>query len=107
MRTSIAIFKRDLLRLLHNPTGLVIAIGVAVVPCLYAWLNIASNWDPYANTSTVPVAVVSEDKPVEIADMGEICVGDMLIEQLAENDRKMRERMEESDRKLKKQFRKA
>lgn len=87
MRTSIAIFKRDLLRLLHNPIGLVIAIGVAVVPCLYAWLNIASNWDPYANTSTVPVAVVSEDKPVEIADMGEICVGDMLIEQLAENDK--------------------
>lgn len=87
MRTSLAIFKRDLLRLLRNPIALAIALGVCVVPCLYAWLNIASNWDPYENTSTIPVAVVSEDKPVELDDMGEICVGDMLVEQLAENDK--------------------
>ena len=87
MRTSLAIFKRDLLRLLRNPIALAVALGVCVVPCLYAWLNIASNWDPYENTSTIPVAVVSEDKPVELDDMGEICVGDMLIEQLAENDK--------------------
>ncbi|MBR3159012.1 MAG: YhgE/Pip domain-containing protein [Atopobiaceae bacterium] len=87
MKTSVAIFKRDLLRLLRNPIALAIALGVSIVPCLYAWLNIASNWDPYANTSTMPVAVVSEDKPVEMSDMGEICVGDMMIEKLAENDK--------------------
>jgi len=82
-----AIFKRDLLRLLRNPIALAVALGVCVVPCLYAWLNIASNWDPYQNTSTVPVAVVSEDKPVKVADMGKICVGDMMLEKLAENDK--------------------
>ncbi len=87
MRTAAAIFKRDLLRLLHNPIALAVALGVAVVPCLYAWLNIAANWDPYENTSTVPVAVVSSDKPVTIGDMGEVCVGDMLTERLAENDK--------------------
>ncbi|MBR3317912.1 MAG: YhgE/Pip domain-containing protein [Atopobiaceae bacterium] len=87
MKKSIAIFKRDLLRLLRNPIALAIALGVAIVPCLYAWLNIASNWDPYENTSTIPVAVVSEDKPVTMAEMGSICVGDMLIEQLADNDK--------------------
>ena len=76
-----------MLRLLRNPIALAIALGVSIVPCLYAWLNIASNWDPYANTSTMPVAVVSEDKPVEMSDMGEICVGDMMIEKLAENDK--------------------
>jgi len=87
LKKSIAIFKRDLQRLLHNPIALAIALGVCVVPCLYAWLNIASNWDPYENTSTVPVAVVSEDKPVELADMGEICVGDMMLEELEKNDK--------------------
>lgn len=87
MSTSIAIFKRDLLRLLHNPIALVIALGVCIVPCLYAWLNIASNWDPYENTSTIPVAVVSQDKPVELEDMGSICVGDMMLEELAQNDK--------------------
>ena len=87
MRKSVAIFKRDLHRLLHNPIALAVALGVSIVPCLYAWLNIASNWDPYANTSTMPVAVVSEDKPVTLDDMGEICVGDMMLEKLAENDK--------------------
>ena len=87
MKTSVAIFKRDLLRLLHNPIALAIALGVAIVPCLYAWLNIASNWDPYQNTSTIPVAVVSEDQPVEMDDMGKICVGDMMLEKLRENDK--------------------
>ena len=87
MSTSVAIFKRDLQRLLHNPIALVIALGVCIVPCLYAWLNIASNWDPYENTSTIPVAVVSQDKPVELEDMGSICVGDMMLEELAENDK--------------------
>ena len=84
MSTSVAIFKRVLQRLLHNPIALVIALGVCIVPCLYAWLNIASNWDPYENTSTIPVAVVSQDKPVELEDMGSICVGDMMLEELAE-----------------------
>ncbi|MDO4808187.1 MAG: YhgE/Pip family protein, partial [Coriobacteriales bacterium] len=87
MSTSIAIFKRDLLRLLHNPIALVVALGVCIVPCLYAWLNIASNWDPYENTSTIPIAVVSQDKPQSLAEMGEICVGDMMLEKLAENDK--------------------
>ena len=73
--------------MLRNPIALAVALGVAIVPCLYAWLNIAANWDPYENTSTVPVAVVSSDKPVKVANMGEVCVGDMLTEQLAENDK--------------------
>lgn len=87
MKTSLAIFKRDLLRLLRNPIALAIAVGVAIVPCLYAWLNIASNWNPYENTSTIPIAVVSQDKPQTLAEMGDICVGDMMLEKLAENDK--------------------
>ena len=75
------------MRLLCNPIALAIALGVAVVPCLYAWLNIASNWDPYENTSTVPVAVVTQDKPAEVPGKCSICVGDMMLEQLRENDK--------------------
>ena len=87
MRTVFAILKRDLMRLLRNPIALSVALGVCVVPCLYAWLNVASNWDPYANTSTVPVAVVSQDKPVDIEGVGETCVGDMMLEELQHNDK--------------------
>ncbi len=82
-----AILRRDLLRLLRNPIALVIALGVCVVPCLYAWINIAGNWDPYQNTSDIRVAVVNEDVSTEVMDMGQLCVGDMLVEKLKENDK--------------------
>lgn len=85
MRTAFKIFRRDLKRILANPVAIVIAIGVAIIPSLYAWFNILANWDPYENTSTVPIAVVIEDEGAQIGDMGEINAGDMIEEQLKEN----------------------
>lgn len=82
-----AIFKRDLRRLLRNPIAAVIAIGVCIVPCLYAWINILANWDPYENTSDIPVAVVNQDQPVDMGDMGILCTGDMMVDALKENDK--------------------
>ena len=86
MRTAFKIFKRDLKRILVNPVAIVIAIGVAIIPSLYAWFNILANWDPYENTSTVPIAVVIEDEGANIGDMGYINAGDMIEDQLKEND---------------------
>ena len=86
MRTAFKIFKRDLKRILVNPVAIVIAIGVAIIPSLYAWFNILANWDPYENTSTVPIAVVIEDEGADIGDMGYINAGDMIEDQLKEND---------------------
>ena len=58
MRTAFDIFKRDLKRILVNPVAIIVAVGVCIIPSLYAWFNILANWDPYENTSTVPIAVV-------------------------------------------------
>ena len=85
MRTAFKIFRRDLKRILANPVAIVIAIGVAIIPSLYAWFNILANWDPYENTSTVPIAVVVEDEGAEVGDIGTINAGDMIEEQLKEN----------------------
>lgn len=81
------VFKRDLLRVLRNPVALLIVGGICVVPCLYAWINVLANWDPYENTAGVSVAVVTEDLPVEMQDIGEICVGDMMLDALKDNDK--------------------
>ena len=86
MRTAFKIFKRDLKRILVNPVAVVVAIGVCIIPSLYAWFNILANWDPYENTSTIPIAVVIEDKGAEVGSLGEINAGDMMREQLEEND---------------------
>ena len=85
MRTAFKIFKRDLKRILVNPVAVIVAIGVCIIPSLYAWFNILANWDPYENTSTVPIAVVIEDKGAEVGSLGEINAGDMMREQLEEN----------------------
>ena len=85
MRTVLRIFTRDLKRILHNPAAIVIALGVCIIPSLYAWINILANWNPYENTATVPVAVVIEDEGTTIPDMGHVNAGEMIHEKLEEN----------------------
>ena len=86
MKKAVAIFFRDLMRILRNPVALVVTLGVCVVPCLYAWINVLADWNPYANTSDVPVAVANEDSTVKVKGMGKVCVGAMMVEELQKND---------------------
>lgn len=80
------IFIRDLSRILKNPIAVIVTIGVCIIPSLYAWFNIAANWDPYKNTQTMPVAVVTEDKGAEVGDQGHLNAGAMVIDKLKENN---------------------
>ena len=41
---------------------MVVAIAIVILPSLYAWLNIYSNWDPYGNTGGISIAVASLDE---------------------------------------------
>ena len=86
MRTAIRIFIRDLRRLLASPAAIVIAVGVCVIPSVYAWLNILANWDPYENSGTVPVAVAELDRGADVPGMGFTDAGDMVRQRLEEND---------------------
>ena len=55
MATIRKIFKSDLYGLSHNFFALVIAVGLCILPALYAWFNIYANWDPYANLSLIHI----------------------------------------------------
>lgn len=85
MKTVLHIFTRDLIRILKNPIAIIVTIGVCIIPSLYAWFNIAANWDPYKNTQTMPVAVVSEDTGAEVGDQGYLNAGSMVIDKLKDN----------------------
>ena len=85
MRASLRIFARDLRRLVTNPAALVIALGVCLLPSLYAWVNILANWDPYENTSGVPVTVTIEDAGADVPGMGRLNAGAMIREELEKN----------------------
>lgn len=81
------IFITDLKGLLKNPLALIIAIGLCIIPSLYAWFNIYSNWDPYANTANIKIAVVTEDKGYTLADGTTENMGAEVVEELKENDK--------------------
>ena len=80
------IFKKDLKGLSRNILALAIALGLCLIPSLYAWFNIYSNWDPYANTASVQIAIVSEDEGYSESDDSTINMGEQIVEQLHSND---------------------
>ena len=87
MKNILRIIRGDTRRICSNVVGIVIIMGLCVVPCLYAWFNIFSNWDPYGtdSTSRIRVAVYSMDKGADILGM-HLNVGDKVIEALESND---------------------
>ncbi|MDD3403466.1 MAG: YhgE/Pip domain-containing protein [Hespellia sp.] len=84
MKTIWKIYKRDFKRLSKNVVALVVAMGIRILPALYAWFNIAANWDPYGSTDGIEVAVVNMDKAYELEGL-KFTIGDQIIENLKSN----------------------
>ena len=85
MKNIWKIFTGDLKKLVKQPFALVIIIGLCVIPSLYAWFNIFANWDPYANTGGIPVAVVSLDQDYTLKDGSVVNMGESVLESLHSN----------------------
>lgn len=86
MKNVWKIFQRDMMRVRNNVIALVVIIGISVVPCLYAWFNIAASWDPYSNTGNLKVAVASADEGYEGSLIPiEINIGNKVLSALREN----------------------
>ena len=86
MRNIWKIFTTDIRRISNNVVAVVIVMGLSILPALYAWFNIFSNWDPYepAATSQLKVAVASDDAGAEIMGLS-LNVGDSVLEALEAN----------------------
>lgn len=87
MRNIIVIFKRDLSRIRGSVVALIVAVGLVIVPTLYAWFNIAGSWDPYGNTGNLKVAVANSDDGY-MSDLipVRVNIGDTVVSALREND---------------------
>ena len=84
MKNIIKIFRDDLKDISSNTALVIVLIGLAILPSLYAWFNIKASWDPYGNTSNISVAVVNNDKGTTLFDK-DLNVGNRLIDQLKDN----------------------
>ena len=85
MKRVLKIFVHDLVGLSRNIFALIIAVGLCIIPSLYAWFNIYSNWDPYANTSSIKVAVVSQDAGYKNSDGKNVNMGEEVLDTLRKN----------------------
>lgn len=56
------IFIQDIKTFYRNIVAFIIIIGITILPALYSWFNIASNWDPYSSTSGLKFAVCNLDE---------------------------------------------
>ena len=62
MRNIWTVFKTDIRTLSKCFFACVVVVAIALLPSLYAWLNIYSNWDPYGSTGGISIAVASLDR---------------------------------------------
>ena len=62
MRNIWTVFKTDIRTLSKCFFACVVVVAIALLPSLYAWLNIYSNWDPYGSTGGISIAVASLDE---------------------------------------------
>lgn len=87
MKKIIALFKQDLLRVRGSVVACIVAVGLVIVPTLYAWFNIAGSWDPYGNTGNLKVAVANSDEGY-LSDLipVRVNIGDTVVSSLREND---------------------
>ena len=81
------IFRADWQRLTASVVAVVVMLGLCLVPCLYAWFNILSNWDPYGPDSTgnIKVAVASQDAGTELLGL-QLNIGSLVLDGLKSND---------------------
>lgn len=82
MKTILKIFKNDLVGIKKSILTIVLAVGLCILPALYAWFNIFANWDPYANTGNINIAVVNLDRGYTDADGNEMNMGQSVADKL-------------------------
>lgn len=81
------IFWRDFRSVTNSAIPLICAVGLVIIPSLYAWFNIAGAWNVYNNTGSLKVAVANLDEGYR-SDIvpTRIDVGEKLVSALRSND---------------------
>lgn len=85
MRNVFRVLGRDLKRIAKAPASWVVLVVLIFLPSLYTWFNVVGFWDPYSNTGDLKVCVVNEDAGAENDLLGELKLGDQIVDTLHEN----------------------
>ena len=86
MGNVLRILMRDFKRLLKAPAAMIVVGALLVLPSLYTWYNVVAFWNPYDATGNLRVCVVNQDAGTSNDAVGQLDIGDKLIEELQSND---------------------
>ncbi|MEG2538500.1 MAG: YhgE/Pip domain-containing protein [Clostridium sp.] len=84
MRNIFKVYTRDMKNISKNVIAIIVILGLAILPSLYAWFNIKSSWDPYGNLSKVSVAIVNDDIGGSLNNK-KINIGNQVVDNLKAN----------------------
>lgn len=87
MRNILRISRNDLRHITGSVVAIITIMGLCIIPCLYAWFNIFSNWAPYESDATgrISVAVANMDRGSDLAGL-KINVGEKIVAALEANN---------------------
>ncbi len=81
------IFSSDMRSLKANAVSVILAVGLVLMPSMFAWYNILACWDAFNNTGNLKVAVANTDTgyssdllPVDVN------IGEQVVDSLRAND---------------------
>ncbi len=80
------VFWRDVKRIAKVPPAWLVVLFLVVLPSLYTWFNVMGFWNPYENTGNLRVCVVNEDAGASDEMLGDIDLGEQVIDELKAND---------------------
>ena len=83
MRNIFRILFSDIRGLFSSFFAVMILLAMFILPALYAWVNIYANWDPYANTGNVKIALASADLGYTTAEGEYVNIGREIVEEIA------------------------
>lgn len=86
LKRTFMIFIHDIKKVSTNLVAVIVAIGVMLLPSLYAWFNIGASWDPYSKTGNLAVAVANEDAGTTLKGV-DLNIGNKIVDALAGNDK--------------------
>ena len=86
MGNVLRVFWRDVKRIAKVPQAWSVVLFLMVLPSLYTWFNVAAFWGPYDNTSNLRVCVVNEDRGAHDDMLGDLDLGNQIVDQLEDND---------------------
>ena len=85
MKEILRIQRHDLRAVTRSFFAILILIAVAILPALYAWVNIYANMDPYGSTGNSRIAVASRDSGIVDANGATVNKAQEVMDELRES----------------------